>query len=214
MASAPSRAVSLPARETAGADAHAQLQSLRRQLGYGRRFRPGRNHLVLLAVLLIGFWVVLGFARTINQLNAATDQQAELAVETQLLSDRLAAGHRELELVQADAFQALQARGFGIGAPGEISFSVPTDRCRRRSCPRRFRRRVGAADAVGRVGGCCSGVEPPPRGSARSRRRPQAVRPGPEPARRVALGLEVEDRHGDRRERCKHRLRRCRSGTC
>jgi cell division protein FtsB len=94
-------------------------------LAYGRRLRPTRGLIVLLAIVLIGLWFLAGFARTMTQLNTSSDRRAELTTETTALSSRLDAGHRELELIQTDAFQALQARSYGIGAPGEISFSVP-----------------------------------------------------------------------------------------
>lgn len=143
MASAPSRALPLPAHRTAGIEPDAiQLRSLRKQLGYGRRLRPNRSYVALLAVILVGCWVVLGFAETITQLNAATDRQTELSAETRALTDRLDAGHREVQLIQTDAFQALQARGFGVGAPGEVSFSVATDALPPRVVP------LGSTDAA------------------------------------------------------------------
>lgn len=100
------------------------VSSLKRQLGYGRRFRPGRKHLGLLVLLIVGSWVVVSFGRTITQLNSASERQAVLAADTAALSAQLEAGHRELQLVQTDDFQALQARAFGIGAPGEVAFSL------------------------------------------------------------------------------------------
>jgi cell division protein FtsB len=105
----------------------AQLTSLRSQLGYGRRFRPGRSHIALIILIVVGSWVVLSFGRTITQLNAATERQAALTSETAALSARLDAGHREMELIQTDAFQGLQARSYGMGAPGEIAFSLDPD---------------------------------------------------------------------------------------
>ncbi len=119
-----SRTLNPPARSSPDTDAGAQLSSLRKQLGYGRRFRPGRNHLALLAIIVIGAWVVVGFGRTITSMNAAMDRQAALTTENQALSAQLQAGERELDLVQTDGFQALQARGFGIGAPGEVAFAL------------------------------------------------------------------------------------------
>jgi cell division protein FtsB len=95
------------------------------QLSYGRRLRPTRGLIVLVAIVLIGLWFLAGFARTMTQLNSSSDRRAELTGETAALTSRLDAGHREVELIQTDAFQALQARSYGIGAPGEISFSVP-----------------------------------------------------------------------------------------
>lgn len=119
-----SRALPVPAQRKADAPVETQLATLGRQLGYGRRFRPRRTHLGLIVVLIIGSWAVLSFGRTITQLNSASDRQAALAAETATISAQLAAGQRELELVQTDGFQALQARAFGIGAPGEIAFSL------------------------------------------------------------------------------------------
>jgi hypothetical protein len=119
-----SRSLPLPAQRRQDAQADAQLTALGRQLGYGRRFRPGRSHIGLIVLVVIAFWVVLGFARTITQLNAATERQLVLSAETTALTAQLEAGHRELLLVQTDGFQALQARAFAIGAPGEIAFAL------------------------------------------------------------------------------------------
>ncbi|MEO6351379.1 MAG: hypothetical protein ABIP53_12075 [Candidatus Limnocylindrales bacterium] len=80
---------------------------------------------MLVAIVLIGLWFLAGFARTMTQLNTSSDRRAELTSQTIALTSRLDAGQRELELVQTDTFQALQARSYGIGAPWEISFSVP-----------------------------------------------------------------------------------------
>ena len=83
--------------------------------------------MVLLVVVVISAWVVVGFGRTITSMNAAVDRQAALTAENQMLSAQLDAGERELDLVQTDGFQSLQARAFGIGAPGEVAFSLETD---------------------------------------------------------------------------------------
>lgn len=119
-----SRTLPVPAQRRPNPEAEAQLTTLGQQLGYGRRFRPGRSHLGLIVLLVIAFWVALGFARTITQLNAATERQVALTAETAALTAQLDAGHRELELVQTDGFQALQARAFGIGAPTEVAFAL------------------------------------------------------------------------------------------
>jgi hypothetical protein len=94
------------------------------QPGGFRRFRLTRAHVVALVILVVGLWVVLSFGRTITALNSATGREQELTDETALLTAQLEASHRELELVQTDAFQALQARAFGIGKPGEVNFSL------------------------------------------------------------------------------------------
>lgn len=89
-----------------------------------RRFRLTRGHVVAVVLVIVGLWVVLSFGRTITQLNAATDREQRLTDETAQLAAQLDANRRELELVQTDAFQALQAREFGIGKPGEVNFSL------------------------------------------------------------------------------------------
>lgn len=119
-----SRTPPLAAQRRPNPQAEAQLTDLGRQLGYGRRFRPGRSHFGLIVVAVIAFWVVLGFARTMTELNAATERRAGLTAETAALTAQVDAAHRELELIQTDGFQALQARAFAIGAPGEIAFAL------------------------------------------------------------------------------------------
>ena len=101
---------------------------VRLQNGYARLRDEERaqtlTEYALIIAVVVGFWVVLSFGRTITQLNAATDRQASLKSETAALTAQLDAGHRELDLIQTDAFQALQARSLGIGAPGEVAFSL------------------------------------------------------------------------------------------
>ena len=147
MAFVEARALNPSAARAPDADAGAQLSSLRSQLGYGRRFRPGRNHLVLLIVIVIGAWVVVGFGRTITSMNAAMDRQQVLTTETQALAAQLEVGNASSSLVQTDGFQALQARAFGIGAPGEIAF------CARGRCA------GGAADRSAWLSGNRGGSE-------------------------------------------------------
>ncbi len=104
-----------------------QLSSLGRQIGYGRRFRPGRPHLLLIGLAIVGLWLVLVFGRALTSLNEATARQAILAGEANALEQRLEAGRREQALVQTDSFQALQARSFGLGEAGERVFSLSMD---------------------------------------------------------------------------------------
>ena len=124
MAVLTSPTLALTAQHKPNPPAEAQLTTLGRQLGYGRRFRPGRSHIGLIVLVVIAFWVVLGFAGTMTELNAATDRRVVLTAETNALTAQVDAAHRELELVQTDGFQALQARAFAIGAPGEIAFAL------------------------------------------------------------------------------------------
>lgn len=107
-------------------DLALQLSDLKRQI-YGRRFRPRPGHFILIAVLILGAWLLVTFGRGLAQLNEAADRQQLVAAEVAALSDRLDAGERELVLVQTDAFQAMQARAFGMGATGEVAFGLQAD---------------------------------------------------------------------------------------
>jgi len=128
VATLPSRALPADGPRTSPDPAvEAQLATLKKQIGYGRKYRPGRSHVALIILIVVASWVVLSFGRTITQLNAATDRQAALTSETAALTARLEAVHREMDLIQTDAFQGLQARAYGIGAPGEIAFSLDVD---------------------------------------------------------------------------------------
>jgi cell division protein FtsB len=102
-----------------------QLSELRRQMGYGRGFRPSRSQVLLVALLLVGFWLVVVFGNALSQLNAAEQREAAMAAEANALQAELDAGRRELALVQTDAFQALQARALGYGESGELAFTLP-----------------------------------------------------------------------------------------
>ncbi len=109
------------------ADLERQLERLGRRVGSGPSLRPGRNHVAFLVMLVVGIWVVAVFGRALTDLNQATQRQQSVAAESAALELRLAADRRELALVQTDAFQALQARAYGLGAPGERVFSLPSD---------------------------------------------------------------------------------------
>lgn len=119
-----SRALPASAKSRPDPDVEARLETLSKQLGYGRHLRPGRSHVAFIVLIVVGAWVVFSFGKTITSLNTATERQGTLTAETVALNAQLDAGRRELELVQTDAYQSLQARAYGIGAPGEIAFSL------------------------------------------------------------------------------------------
>jgi len=105
----------------------SRLDSLGRQIGYGRGLRPGRTQIVAVVLVIVGVWLVIGFGQALGQLNDATQRQVAAAAETQTLQAQLKAGRRELMLVQTDAFQGLQARALGMGKNGELVFALTAD---------------------------------------------------------------------------------------
>ena len=92
-----------------------------------RSFRLRRMHLVLIGIAIVAVWLVFVFARAMGDVDKATARQHSIAAEAAALQARLDADHREQVLVQTDAFQRLEARAYGIGAPGEVVFSLPQD---------------------------------------------------------------------------------------
>lgn len=75
---------------------------------------------------MLALWLVLVFGRALTELNEATERAAAVGAESAALQARLEAGQRELELVQTDAFQAHQARAYGLGREGERAFALET----------------------------------------------------------------------------------------
>jgi hypothetical protein len=78
-------------------------------------------------LVIVGFWVVIGFGRALGQLNDATQRQQVAAAQNLTLEAQLEAARRELTLVQTDAFQSLRARALGMGQNGELVFALTAD---------------------------------------------------------------------------------------
>lgn len=119
----PKPAVAVAANSELG----SRLDSLGRQIGYGRRPRPGRTQVLAVLMVILAVWLLFTFGKALTQLNDATQREAAAAAETRSLQAQLAAGRRELTLVQTDAFQAIQARALGMGGPGEKIFALTAD---------------------------------------------------------------------------------------
>ncbi len=85
---------------------------------------PTRSYLLMVVGVVLAIWLVVVFGRALTQLNEATDRAAAVRLETIALQERLDAGRREAELVQTDAFMAMQARSFGMGRPSERAFAL------------------------------------------------------------------------------------------
>jgi hypothetical protein len=90
-------------------------------------FRLRWVHLLVVGIAIVAVWLVLVFARALGDVDKATTRQQGVAAEATTLQQRLDADHRELLLVQTDAFQRMQAREYGMGAAGEVVFSLPQD---------------------------------------------------------------------------------------
>lgn len=88
------------------------------------KLRPTRSYLFIVIGVVLAIWLVIVFGRALTQLNEATERATAMRLETISLQERLDAGRREAELVQTDAFMAMQARSFGMGRPAERAFAL------------------------------------------------------------------------------------------
>jgi hypothetical protein len=125
LAPASTNAKSGSPRPDRNADLEDQLERLGRPVRTkGTSLRPRRIHVFLVALAIVSVWIVFVFARALGDLDRASARQAGIASEANALQARLDADRRELQLVQTDGFQRLQARSYGLGAPGEQVFSL------------------------------------------------------------------------------------------
>lgn len=86
-----------------------------------------RRRLAFVVGALVTAWVVVVFARQVGDAAAATGRVETAAVENGSLTQEVAALQRELDLVQTTPYIVQQARGFGLGARGEIPFHLAAD---------------------------------------------------------------------------------------
>lgn len=119
--------VSTGASRTPPPESPPEGRRLPRRGGPRRSLRLARSYLLLAALVLLSAWLVLVFGRALSELNEANLRAAAVSAETAALDARLEAGQRELELVQGDAFQRMQARAYGMGLAGERAFALDAD---------------------------------------------------------------------------------------
>jgi cell division protein FtsB len=108
-----------------------------------------RRRAAMLLGVLLACWVVFVFARQVSEASAATGR-AEAMVAANAAKRAANAGlERELAQIQGSRFVLQQARGYGLGGPGEIPFTLqagapplPAD------APGSAAVRVGAATSV------------------------------------------------------------------
>jgi hypothetical protein len=83
----------------------------------------GRRAAVLVAGL-VSLWLVGVFARQVGDASAAANQADQLRARNAATSADLTALQGELALIQQPAFVSALARGFLLGSPREITFTI------------------------------------------------------------------------------------------
>ncbi len=82
-----------------------------------------RRAATLLGALVVA-WIVILFARQVGDAAQAADRSAALVAANAQRTAEVASLEEELEQIQQPAYVTQQARGYGLGGPREIAFSL------------------------------------------------------------------------------------------
>ncbi|MEO8570657.1 MAG: hypothetical protein ABI553_03065 [Chloroflexota bacterium] len=83
-----------------------------------------RRRAAILLGVLVAAWIVILFARQISEAATATGRAEELIAANARQQTALVGLQAELERIQQPAFIAQEARGYGLGGPREIAFTL------------------------------------------------------------------------------------------
>jgi cell division protein FtsB len=83
-----------------------------------------RRRMAFLGAAFATVWIVIIFARQVGEASAATGRLDQLRQGNVELAGSVAALERELELIQGEPYIVQQARGFGLGGPRDIAFTL------------------------------------------------------------------------------------------
>ncbi len=83
-----------------------------------------RRRMAILVGALLVSWIVFVFARQVSEAAAATSRAEAMIVSNSQRRDQVAGLERELERIADRRFVLQQARGYGLGGPHEIPFSL------------------------------------------------------------------------------------------
>jgi hypothetical protein len=82
-----------------------------------------RRAAILLGALLAG-WIIILFARQVSEASAATGRAETMVADNAAQRSEIAGLERELQRIQQQRFVVQQARGYGLGGPREIAFTL------------------------------------------------------------------------------------------
>jgi hypothetical protein len=82
-----------------------------------------RRAAILLGALLAG-WIIILFARQVSEASAATGRAEAMVADNAARRSEIAGLERELQRIQQSRFVTQQARGYGLGGPKEIAFTL------------------------------------------------------------------------------------------
>ena len=76
---------------------------------------------------VLAAWIVIVFARQVSEASAATARADDIAAGNVAMQTHVATLERELELIGRQRYVEQQARGYGLGTPREIAFTLAPD---------------------------------------------------------------------------------------
>lgn len=83
-----------------------------------------RRRVAFLAAAFVTAWIVVVFARQVGEASAATTRAEQLRAANVELAADVASLERELALIQRQEYILQQARGYRLGAPNEVPFTL------------------------------------------------------------------------------------------
>ena len=86
-----------------------------------------RRRIALLIGALVAAWVIVLFARQVGEASDATARADAMAAHNTQLQADVAGLEQELGLIQRQSYVAQAARGYRLGTPDEIPFTIAED---------------------------------------------------------------------------------------
>src|ERR1035437_8815170 len=83
-----------------------------------------RRRIALLVGGLVALWLVGVFARQVGEASSAASQADQIRARNAAMARDVASLEQELKLIKQPAFVSQMARGYLLGSPREIPFSV------------------------------------------------------------------------------------------
>jgi hypothetical protein len=83
-----------------------------------------RRRMTVFVGILLAAWIVIVFARQVSDASAATSKAEAMIATNDAKRHEIDALEAELQRIQQRPFVLQEARGYGLGGPREISFSL------------------------------------------------------------------------------------------
>jgi cell division protein FtsB len=83
-----------------------------------------RRRIGWVSAALVAAWIVVVFARQVGDAQAASNRATQLAADNDALAAEVQQLQDEVDLVTKPGYVAMEARGYGLGNPREIPFTL------------------------------------------------------------------------------------------